>query len=388
VPQSRQRPPLERVDALVLAPRDAVGRSVVAFGAHAEVRLQQAAVRQEARVVGFVAAPRQCCSQRPLRRAPAGQRIASAQHDRVGALAETDDDDRIAGFGLFERSNQHQQWMRRAGVAAIRLQRIDQRRARKPGLGGDALRIGPRHCEQRDGLRRNTRARQRGTHDAGRQPGERFIADPAFFERIVEVAAAHSVVVDEVSGFMCSSQHIAQCRRGRARRRNTADEQCGGAMAEQRFLRTARPREARIAADNQGRARPFGGRGQRPGGGAQRTAEFECLDLRIEVEAGRRERGIAAVGERQGGRGEQEGIYRRRACQRATCCIDRKRQRVFIPVAETARALRACRAAQPAHRRGDRRARQPQARDAGTGGDDLGEDGHRVSFRRRVRAAA
>ena len=91
-------------------------RTLVPFGAHAEIDIEQTAMRQVAHVAGFLLLDGKGAGKDLPRQA---QSFFGAQQHRVHALADADQNDEVAGHGSLERTGEHQQRHRRAGVPAF-----------------------------------------------------------------------------------------------------------------------------------------------------------------------------------------------------------------------------------------------------------------------------
>ena len=259
---------------------------------------------EEFAVVALFAPPREMAlDAEPLGRARDRRRHLEQQ--RIGALAEADDEDLLAGLCLLERCDQHDQRVRRAGLATDGMQIVAH--APRPGMpaalatDGPDPRQGRRHAEMRDlgrlhaGLLEAARRSPPARSPDSRRRGS---SAPPTGSRTPPPGA---VVVDEV-GIACRAGEetcdrlaLADEDRGRAVSAGHLDRARGlGALVGGHDERSLEPRRGRRAPTSR-RAACRRVRRRHVGGQLERRRDHAGIEP---VEERKRRRGQAQLGDR------------------------------------------------------------------------------------------
>ena len=292
-----------------------------------------------------------------------GDRIGRPQHDGIGALGKAGHHDHVARLRLVQRIGQHQQRMRRAGIAAIGVQRIGNRRirhARRLRHRRPNTLAGRREDQLGDILGLDIRRLQRRANIAGAKLQIAFVADPAFFPVVVIGLGGGAEMVDEQRGVGSNAQQLGRDILG-------PDGEGSRTGAVLHLLNARRLGAQAFGGDHQRRARGVFQRGtQRGNAGAVRTADIQRPHATAELQRGGGQRAGLQIGKRRSRRnqpdlGDAGAILIAQTFARR---LNRHGDDVFIPAAEGAPAF-----GEPFQRRRhprmggrDRAALQPKSR--------------------------
>ncbi len=291
-------------------------------------------MRQIAHVTRFFVTPLERCGERPRRRPCA---VLGAQQQGVHALADAHGQNELPGIRALESRGQQQERKRRARVPAfgehgfVALCRAHSGRLGDASGGAGRRRQGEVAHRAAVASRRRQQFANQLRHDLG----ERFVAYPALFEGVVEPAARHPIVIDEIAGN--AARMDEGCERVLGGR---PDEKRCRAIAMGELLDAARLRQPGVARDHERGLGRVPGRIEQPAGSrAQRGGDVQGLHVLGKIERGRNHQGIVAVRERRGGGAQAQRPRARCAAvvliaDTGAAGLHRHGDRILVPVGD------------------------------------------------------
>ena len=291
-----------------------------------------------------------------------GDRGRGAEDDRVGAVGQHDERDRLVGPGRLERATQHQRRVRGTRVADGRVEPGDDALGRDTELlrhrTGRAL-MRARHDEVVDLVGDETGVLQRGLPRLDPQARVPRLAE-AFLPHLRTHVAGRAPPVEELLGGRLPGHELGEHRPVGI----VPHEQGSRAVAARRFVGTTRQAVTGVRADDQARTNAPERGAERTEPGTHRTHDVVRRGVAAEPERGVHGRrvGLVEIGGRDRGEPDRTHLGVGCAADGAPGGFDTHRRRVLVVGRDGARPL-----ATPTTRdRGDRRAIEAPVRQVGT----------------------
>ena len=172
----------------------------VDLGAHAALHRDELVEREESLIVLFLASAREMAFDAELR-LEIRDALGRAEGEHIRALAEAGDEDKVAGFGTLQRAREHEQRMRRAGLAAGRVHIVLHGVVAHPGLlgeRGDDARQCARHAEGGDVCGFDVRVLQERRECLRHDLLVALVANPALLPGVIVGESVGAVMINEI----------------------------------------------------------------------------------------------------------------------------------------------------------------------------------------------